>query len=188
MAYKHNIFQHLHVDECKDDDHSNKDKELRMAIKKLNEIEKLKKKDVLNQQEKEKITREAYYRNIVKPNADVQNGFENMSKKRKERLGEYCCDICFEDKDVCIRLDNHRIKHTFRLLKKKEGDNYTDSCNCRILICDYLFFLYVIIRFKSPLCIMYILYFYVFFLSKSNGEKPFNFLMVMVDLHKYKAK
>lgn len=108
-----------------------------MAIKKLNEIEKLKKKDALNQQEKEKITREAFYRNIVKPNADVQNGFENMSKKRKERLGEYCCDICFEDKDVCIRLDNHRIKHTFRLLKKKEGDNYTDSCNCRILICDY---------------------------------------------------
>ena len=35
MAYKHNIFQHLSVDECKDDDHSNKDKELRMAKKKI---------------------------------------------------------------------------------------------------------------------------------------------------------
>jgi hypothetical protein len=88
MAYKHNIFQHLHVDECKDDDHrnSNKDKELRMAIKKLNEIENLKKKDTLNQQEKEKITREAYYRNIVEPKADVLNSFENTSKKHKERL------------------------------------------------------------------------------------------------------
>ena len=86
MAYKHNIFQHLSVDECKDDDHSNKDKELRMAIKKLNEIENLKKKDILNQQEKEKITKEAYYRNIIEPKADVLNIFENTSKNHKERL------------------------------------------------------------------------------------------------------
>jgi len=57
-----------------------------MAIKKLNEIENLKKKDILNQQEKEKITREAYYRNIVEPKADVLNSFENTSKKHKERL------------------------------------------------------------------------------------------------------
>ena len=86
MAY--NIFKHLPVDECNNNDHINKDKdkEFRKAVKKLNEIENLKKKDALNQQEKEKITREAYYRNIVEPKEDILNSFENTSKKRKERL------------------------------------------------------------------------------------------------------
>ena len=67
------------------------------------------------------------------------NDTDKLLKKIVKEQNEcpYRCDICFEDKDVCVSTDILPIKHTFRLLKRKvEGDNYTDSCNCRILICN----------------------------------------------------
>jgi hypothetical protein len=73
-----NVFQNLYVDDCEIED---KEKEIKKALKKLNEIDKLKKKSVLNSEEKEKISKELYYRNIINPMPNIHE----LSEKQKEQ-------------------------------------------------------------------------------------------------------
>jgi colicin import membrane protein len=65
MTSRTNTFQNLFVD----DDYKieDREKEIKKAKKKLNEIEKLKQKSSLTDEEQSKLSREQYYRDIVDP-------------------------------------------------------------------------------------------------------------------------
>ncbi len=64
MTCKLNSYNILNIEECEIEDI---EKNLKKAIKKLNEIDRLKKKTVLTPEESQKISMEEYYHKIAFP-------------------------------------------------------------------------------------------------------------------------
>ena len=69
MTSRNNTYHNLYVDD--DYEIEDTEKEIKKAKKKLNEIEKLKQKSYLSDEENIKISNEQYYRNIVDPKPTI---------------------------------------------------------------------------------------------------------------------
>jgi hypothetical protein len=73
------------MEDCEIED---SEKTIKKALKKLNEIEKLKKKSLLTEEENEKISREQYYRKIAFPEMFKQKPSakeEEFSSRKKTK-------------------------------------------------------------------------------------------------------
>jgi hypothetical protein len=120
MTTKLNTYNNLYVEECEIE---NSEKNMKKAIKKLNEIENLKKKQVLTKEESEKLSMEEHYRKIAfpeifekKPSAKEE---EFLNKKRQKRERENAlkeAEILKKEKEKRERKEEEE-----RLLREKEN-------------------------------------------------------------------
>lgn len=86
MTCKLNLYNILNIEECEIE---NTEKNLKKAIKKLNEIDRLKKKTVLTPEESQKISMEEHYHKIAFPDFKLpsrkEEEFINKKKQKRER-------------------------------------------------------------------------------------------------------